>query len=81
MILVERFTVGTYNKLKEKKIGPCRILKKINDNAYKVELPIHIHTHPTFSVQDLTPYHGKNDLNSGTSSFPPGEDHIVLSWH
>lgn len=70
----ERFTAGTYNKLKEKKIGPCRVLRKINDNAYKIELPAHIRTHSTFNVRDLTPYHGENDLNSETSSFPPGED-------
>jgi hypothetical protein len=34
----EQFPRGRYNKLKYKKIGPCRILKNIYDNAYLLEL-------------------------------------------
>jgi len=30
----EIFLIGTYNKLKYKKIGPCRIFRKCGANAY-----------------------------------------------
>eukprot|EP00268_Persea_americana_P065959 TRINITY_DN8890_c0_g2_i3.p1 TRINITY_DN8890_c0_g2~~TRINITY_DN8890_c0_g2_i3.p1 ORF type:complete len:373 (-),score=59.96 TRINITY_DN8890_c0_g2_i3:911-2029(-) len=73
----ERLPAGSYNKLKEKKIGPCWILKKINDNAYKIERPPDVHTHPTFNVRDLSAYHGEEEDNSWLSSFSPGEDDAV----
>lgn len=87
----ERFPIGMYSKLKQKKIGPCHILKKINDNAYKVNLPLDVKTSNVFNVEDLTPYKGEEPLvdvlddeeesNSRSTSSQDGEtdeDPILL---
>lgn len=50
----ERFRFGTYNKLKMRKFGPCKILKKYSfKNAYKVELPDSFNISPIFNIVDL----------------------------
>jgi hypothetical protein len=54
----ERFSKNEYNKLKLKKIGPCRILRKFSTNAYELELPHDIGISAIFNVVDLYPYRG-----------------------
>ena len=43
--------------LRQRKYGPCKILKKINPNAYEVELPAYMAISNTFNVQHLSAYH------------------------
>jgi hypothetical protein len=52
----ERFPRGTYNKLKMKKIGSCKVINKFGANTYEIELPDGIRISPIFNVVDLYPY-------------------------
>lgn len=48
--------MGTYNKLKHKKVCLCWILKKINDNAYVVDLLEKLAISHTFNITGLVEY-------------------------
>ena len=68
----ERFSRGTYNKLKLKKIGPCKILRKFSANAYEIELPDDIGISPIFTVADLYPYREAEAKTSSTNGLDTG---------
>ncbi|KAH9670836.1 Endonuclease [Citrus sinensis] len=74
----DRFSVGEYNKLSARKIGPLEIIEKINPNAYRLKLPSHIRIADVFNVKHLIPYRGDHDEdvadnpNSRANSLHPG---------
>ena len=54
----KHFLVGTYNKLKMKKFGPCKIVKRHDsENAYEVELPTDLNISPIFNISNLIEYY------------------------
>ena len=52
----ERFLRGAYNKLKMKKIGLCKILRKFDEISYEIVLPEDVGISPIFNIVDLYPY-------------------------
>jgi hypothetical protein len=55
--------------------GPFKILTKINDNAYKLELPPEFRDSPSFNISYLRPYLGEEyEMPSRTTSMKEGED-------
>jgi hypothetical protein len=55
--------------------GPFKILAKINDNAYKLELPPEFGVSPSFNISDLRSYLGEEyEMSSRTMSMQEGED-------
>ena len=56
----DRFLLGKYGKLRPKIDGPFRVIEKIRENAYKLEMPDDFEGSPTFNVKDLRPYHGED---------------------
>jgi hypothetical protein len=61
------------SKLLPRADGPFKVVAKINDNAYKLELHSDFGVSPTFNIADLKPYLGEEDeLESRTTQMQEG---------
>ncbi|KAJ0972626.1 hypothetical protein J5N97_020585 [Dioscorea zingiberensis] len=67
----ERFPEQRKCKLQPREDGPFRVLAKINDNAYTIELPGLYGVSATFNVIDLSTFFGSTE--SRTTPFQEGE--------
>ena len=76
----DRFPDLRKSKLMPRAAGPFKVLEKINDNAYKLELPADFGTvSPTFNIADLKPYFGEEDeIASRTTSIQEGEHDVDI---
>jgi hypothetical protein len=60
--------------------GPFKVIKKINENAYKLDLPTDSGVSPTFIIADLKPYLGEEDeLESRMTQMQEGEDDVDIN--
>ena len=58
MVRTERLHPGKVSKLGIRGSGTFKVLKRIDTNAYELELPKEFRVNPTFNVLDLVPYRG-----------------------
>ena len=60
----ERFPEQRRSKLLPRGDGPFQVLERINDNAYKLDLPGEYKVSATFNVTDLSPFDAGDDLRA-----------------
>ena len=65
----DRFPDERKSKLAPRGDGPFKVLKRINDNAYKIDIPTSKYlVHDTFNVADLSPFHGDASIQEDDES-------------
>jgi hypothetical protein len=60
----ERFLAKRHSKLLPREDGPFQVLERINDNAYKLDLPGEYNVSATFNVTHLSPFDVGDDLRA-----------------
>ena len=69
----ERFPKQRKSKLQPRGYGPFQVFERINENAYKIELPGEYNVRTTFNVSDLTLFDTDGEANLRINPFEEGE--------
>jgi hypothetical protein len=78
----ERFPDLRKYKLMPRADGPFKVLEKINENAYKLNLSVDFRVSPTFNIVDLKPYLGEEDeLESSMTQMQQGEEDVDINTY
>jgi hypothetical protein len=72
----DQFPYQRKSKLQPRADGPFKVLRKINDNAYEIDLPSTYGVSTSFNVTDLSPFFGVEE--SMTTPFQEGEDVVDI---
>ena len=76
----DRFPSQRKSKLQPRGDGPFKVLERINDNAYKIDLPSEYRVSSTFNVADLSSCDVCDlDTHMRMNSFQEGGDDRGLS--
>jgi len=68
----DRFSEQHKSKLQPRADGPFKVLHKINDNAYEIDLPSTYGVSTSFNVANLSPFFGLEE--SRMTAFQEGQD-------
>ena len=75
------FLAQKQSKLLSKGNGPFQVLERINDNAYKLDLPSKYHVSATFRVTDLSLFDVGNDLRTNPFQGEGNDDGMTKKWN
>ncbi|PIK33846.1 hypothetical protein BSL78_29334 [Apostichopus japonicus] len=76
----ERFPNLRSSKLAPRGDGPFRVLERINNNAYRIELPGEFNVSNTFNVTDLAPFHADDPVLRTKPTEEGGNDEDIRSY-
>jgi len=76
----ERFSKQRKSKLQPREDEPFQVLERINDNAYKIDIPGEYGVCSSFNVADLTPFVVVDDSEDlRANAFQEGGCHTLIS--
>ena len=71
----ERFLACRQSKLHPRGDGPFQVIERINDNAYKLDLPGEYNISATFNVSDLSPFDVGDDSRTNLFEERGNDEH------